>query len=550
MNINQMFFKHNSKWTMVVLLLMIILFVQSCIKKDDFNFDKLAQLPYDPNIAVPLVHSRMTIKDVLDDYDHEHVFTEDNTHFLYLIYERSVFSQKAEDLITISDQNVNTNFNFSIGTPPNGDSITTTQASTFILTTAVDESFDTMYIKAGTLNYNISGNLDHDGKIVITLPTATKNGIPFTQVIPYNYSGTLPVTINTSFNLTGYKVAFNHIGLQTILPMTYSVTVYGDGTPVNPPYSITMSESFTNIKYQKLIGYLGQKTFSITNDTIFVEIFRNNIHGYYDFEDPKLHINTFNAYGLPINVNIGLIEAHSDVNTPFIVPVTGSGIPVPWTINYPSFSQMGQIATTTLLLDKNNSTIKPAINIAPQYIVGAISAQSNPSGIPTTNFVLDTSRFTVNAQLELPLWGKAWDFILQDTIAFDYQSTTPMDVEWAEFKLILDNGFPIDGKCQLYFVDSDYAVLDSLLNPFQQALVSAIPGSPPDYRVVSNTKTTTKIRWDGPRWAHLATCKHILVRAYLNTANSGTTIVKIYSDYGLDTRLGVRVQGHTMVGFH
>jgi len=211
---------------------------------------------------------------------------------------------------------------------------------------------------------------------------------------------------------------------------------------------------------------------------------------------------------------------------------------------------MGQIATTTLLLDKNNSTIKPAINIAPQYIVGAISAQSNPSGIPTTNFVLDTSRFTVNAQLELPLWGKAWDFILQDTIAFDYQSTTPMDVEWAEFKLILDNGFPIDGKCQLYFVDSDYAVLDSLLNPFQQALVSAIPGSPPDYRVVSNTKTTTKIRWDGPRWAHLATCKHILVRAYLNTANSGTTIVKIYSDYGLDTRLGVRVQGHTMVGFH
>jgi len=507
-------------------------------------------MDYNPEIAVPLVHSYMTLHNVLDDYDHHHVFVEDGTHFLYLIYERSVFSQTADQLISIADQNINTNYIFSVTTPiPAGDSASASQTFTHTMTMVyADESFDTAYIKAGTLNYNFSSNLNHNGKITVTIPSATKFGIPFKQEIPYTFSGTLPVVFTTSFNLAGYKVGFSHVGALTQLQINYTITVYGDGTAVTPPFSMSMGESFSNIKYSRLIGYLGQKTVSISDDSIKVELFNNNIHGYYDFEDPKLHINIDNSYGIPINVSVNQIEAHSASNAPYVVAVTGSGIPNPWVINYPSFAQIGQSMLTSLMLDKTNSTIKPAINISPQHIYSNISATCNPAGPPNTNFVLDTSRIKVNAQLELPLYGKAWDFVLQDTASFSY--TEVNDADWVELKLILDNGFPIDGLVQLYFVDTNYVVKDSLLNPFQQMLMSAIPGSPPDYKVVQNTKKTSLIRWEGSRWKNLKDCKHILIRAELNTANSGTTIVKIYSSYGLEVRLGVRAQKHVMVSFH
>jgi len=530
---------------------LLFLLLQSCYKKDDFNFNRLAQMDYNPEVAVPLVHSYMTLHNVLDDYDHHHVFVEDGTHFLYLIYERSIYSPTAEQLISIADQNVNTNYIFSVTTPiPAGDSASASQTFTHTLTMVnPDESFDTVYIKAGTLDYNFSSNnLNHNAKITVTIPSATKFGIPFKQEIPYTYSGTLPVAFTNSFNLTGYKVGFSHAGGLTQLQINYTVTVYGDGTAVTPPFSISMGESFSNIKYSRLIGYLGLKTITLSDDTVKIEIFNNNIQGYYNFEDPKLHINIGNSFGIPVDVLVNLIRARSVYNLPHVVDVTGSGIPNPWVINYPSFAQIGQSMLTSLTLDKNNSTIKDAINISPQNIYSNISATCNPAGPPNTNFVLDTSRIKVNAQLELPLYGKAWDFILQDTAEFTYMDVNEAD--WVELKLILDNGFPIDGLVQLYFTDSNYVVKDSLLNPFQQVMMSAIPGGPPDYKVVQNTKKTTLIRWEGSRWRNLKDCKKILVRAELNTANSGTTIVKLYSSYGLDVRLGVRAQGHMMVGFN
>lgn len=144
---------------------------------------------------------------------------------------------------------------------------------------------------------------------------------------------------------------------------------------------------------------------------------------------------------------------------------------------------------------------------------------------------------------------RVWGFVLQDTTDFKYDDADDM-IEWAEFKLILDNGFPVDGKIQMYFTDATYTILDSLLNPFQQILLSAISGSPPDCRVTANTKKQTLIRWDKQRWQHLKTCKKILIRANLNTSNNGTTIIKMYSDYGLDIRLGIKAQGHTMINFH
>lgn len=536
---------HAKKLITYSLFVFLSLFMlQSCFKKEEFDFDKIAAFDYDPNIAVPLIHSKLTLRDILNDYDTNHLFVEDGSNFLYLIYNSTIFSQRADELISISDQSVNSNFNFSPGAIPTGDSASFTYNSNYTFANSHGERYDSIRVKSGIMNFNISANVNHNSRIYITLPTAKKNGIPFSKTIIYTYTGS-PVNITQAFDLTGYTLSFNS-GNQ--IPVQYKFTSYGDGNTDNSPYNIAMGEAFQSIKYNVIFGYLGQHNFSINQDSVLIEIFKNNVWGSMHFEDPKLHLYANNGYGFPISVSFDLLEAGSPVNPPFVVPVTSSLITGPWVIGYPNFAQLGQMVQTVKTLDKNNSNFDDAVNISPRWITYHINASSNASGNPLTdqNFVVDTSRFAMDVEVELPLHGTAWDFRLQDTLDVSFGDDIDK-AEWIKFKINTDNGFPIDARVQIYFVDSLYNKLDSLLSPFEQIIFAAPIGSPPDYRVTSSNHKYVETTIYKARLTNLKNTYKMLVYSKLATINNGASTVKIYSDYSIDVKLGVQAQGHYQV---
>jgi hypothetical protein len=120
-------------------------------------------------------------------------------------------------------------------------------------------------------------------------------------------------------------------------------------------------------------------------------------------------------------------------------------------------------------------------------------------------------------------------------------------LEWVLFKINSDNGFPIDAVQQIYFADSAYQVIDSLLIPMQQTLSSAPVGSPPDYKVIAPTHKYTETRIEKDRIARLDKVKNLLIYSHLATTNNGADTVKIYSDYNVDIKIGVQAQAHTIV---
>lgn len=537
---------------MVVALMLLIvagISLQSCIKKEDFDFDKLAGFEYSPNGAAPLIHSKLTLRDILNDYDTNHLFVEDATHFLYLIYNSTVFSQRADEIISIDNQSVNTAYNFSTGSIATGDSSIYNYTSAYSFTSSYNERFDSITLKSGYLAYGIFADINHNGRIYVTIPNARKNGQPFRRTIMYNYPGSTPVTINDTFNLNGYTIDFN---TNNSLDINYSFAVYGDANPDASPYSISYSESFISLKFQRIFGYLGQHTFSINKDSVYLDIFKNNIYGSMYFEDPKLNIYVNNGCGMPIRLTFDLLRAQSAVNPPFQVDVTGSGVPTvsnPWDIAYPSFAQLGQTIQSTLQLNNSNTNtgsngIRDAVNIAPHWVTYHANALSNPSGNPLTdqNFVLDTSRFSIDAEVELPLYGRAWDFRLQDTLDFSFGDDVDI-LEWVLFKINTDNGFPVDASMQVYFADSNYTKIDSLLVPIQQVISSAAVGPPPDLKVISPTHKLTTTRIEHDRIIGLKNVKYLFIFAKLDTYDaSNNTIIKMYSDYNLDVKIGMQAQ--------
>jgi len=531
------FFKIINKrmFLLTSVILTVSVFMVSCLK-NDFDFSKFTKPTWEPNFSLPLVHSKLSLSKILGVTGGDSLLNEDANHFLTLIYRDNIFSQYAYDAFKIIDQNYTKNYPFSL--PPGmnvGDSVSGSFTDNIIFNDTNNAVLDTMYLKSGNLNFKMNSTINQNAKIEIVMPSVTKNGIPLGTVINYIYTGA-PLNINFNLPLSGYKIVFHQAGgIFNQLAINYKVTLYNIGSPDLSPYNFNFDLGFQSLKYSKIFGYLNQKSFSFPIDTLSIDIFKNSWFGHFLLEDPKFTVKVKNSYGFPLNINFDLLDAYNP-KTPALINVWG--VPNPFSINTPT--SVGQVTETSFILNKNNSNIKDAINITPHYFAYHFTGQANPSGIYQSNFILDTSSFKVDVEMELPLFGRAWDFVIQDTVDFKFDKVD--ELVYANFKINILNGFPLDAKMQIVITDSLYVPLDSLFVGEQYVIRSGSVGPAPDYRVISPNNVYTEVNLSQTRLTKLSNARKMLIRSKLNTTNTGLDIMKIYSDYLLDVRLAVQAQ--------
>ncbi len=526
----------------VLVAAIIISTLQSCIK-DNFDFNKLAKTEWNPNIAVPLVYSSLTIQDILTKEDKKGIISVGSDNFCTLIYKGNLFSLIASDLIKIPDQSP-APYSASL-TPVQITAFSSTgtitvpysQTITFVSgTTPPTPKVDSMIFKAGNISISLNSSYKYSGQIVITIPSAKKNGVIFSKTMPLTYSGG-PVTSSANYDLTGYSFDMTMGGTTfNQFVVKYVVTLTGSGTPPLPSDKVTITESLTNMKFDKIFGDIGQVALSPDKDTVAISIFKNAIgSGSFTLVDPSVKISISNSYGVPIGASMAQLDGYNPgVGT---YPITGAPNPLP--INSPTFGQIGQSLTTSFTLDKTNSNIVTVVNNTPKNLIYKINSQSNPSGPTNKNFVIDSSKFKVDMELYLPLYGTAKDFVLIDTIPFKLDQTISSDVESALLRTYNSNGFPIDVLIQVYFVDSLYTKLDSLVVPNQLILKSANVNASgvvtsPTEKIYDAVVTNTRLQ-------KIKKSKYMLIKAIANTTYGGTN-VKIYSTYKLDVKMGLQVQ--------
>ncbi len=515
------------------LLVIVSSIFVSCVK-EEFDMDTITATNWNPNGAAPLINSSLSMWDILNDYDSSDLLVVDSNQFVYLVYEDTVYSQSAEELISFGNQNMNYTDNLNIPGGALSGNYNTSFDYDYDFSLSGGMELDSMYLKQGLLNLTLNSDLNYPATIVLSIPGAMQNGQPYRDTL--NYSGSSNSMVA---DLTGTHLEFDNSVVSNRLPVHFDVTVHGDGSANNSPYFFNFSMGFSNLRFRFLYGYLGQFDLDLNNDTVGIRVYNNNITGTVNWQDPRLYINVYNGWGLPIRTTVDYLEAIRTNAPTSSVVITGTGIPNPWDINYPT--AIGQVASSSVELNNGNSNLGAALNITPQRILALVSGSTNPNGNVVKNFVEDVSRMAVEAKLELPFYGTANGFVLQDT--FDLSFGDDLDhVEWILFKLYTNNMFPVDGDVQLYFCDSSYVQLDSLLNPADRVLIAATPGPAPDYIVTSPREKLITQTIQGARLDHLETTKHIIVRARLNTYNSGMDLVKIYSYYKLDVRLSAQVQ--------
>lgn len=498
------------KWTKGLFLLMSLFLIQSCVK-DLQNIDNIEVENWQPEVAVALVNTTVSIQDFLDDFDSQGYLDIDDDNFMTLVYESNVFSVSGEEIIDIP--------NFTI---PMLDTSMVVPYGNII--TSFDVDFFT--VKNGTLDFAFQSPYAEDMEVIIEVRNLTKNGANLSHFIVADYTGTNPVNVSGTIDLKGYVMDF----FNDIIEVRYIAT----NAAGERKYLQNMVLQFHEFEYSMIQGYFDQYEFDLPSDTILINLFETAVSGSLNIEDPKINLKITNSFGIPIGMFAENLMAETmSEGTMEVYTILDDGV----AFNYPGTMEIGQSKITNVGVNKDNSNLSDIISSSPTQLSYQLSAMTNPDNDPSvTGFVLDTSQFSVDVEIELPIWLSASNFAVEEVSEFD--ASFFEDIESAEFKLITENGLPIEAGVQVYFMDENNVILDSLFDISNMTLIPAAEVNAQG-EVTSKGSSENIAEFTAERIAKIQNATQISIKGMISTAEMGTVAVKFYTDYGMNFKLGV-----------
>jgi len=193
-------------------------------------------------------------------------------------------------------------------------------------------------------------------------------------------------------------------------------------------------------------------------------------------------------------------------------------------------------------IDETNSNVVDFFSAEPRNIDLGMRIRCNPNGSAgiSGNF-LDVDGF-VSAQLktEIPLSFRAAQIDFVDTVDVNIQIEEQAEVDSAELRLILHNGFPFEVIIRARFLDADGAQIDSVstapLHLFTMPLTDA------DGLPVEPGLFVHDFFLDWERADRLRSAERVIMEAWCESAEATSgQFVRITEEQGLRMELGLLV---------
>lgn len=507
-------------------IILALLLSAGCIKKSDINFSNIKIDNWTPDWAFPLLNAQLTLKNVVKSNS---VITEDATGLYSLHYDGKLFSAKASDYIFIPNQSYQTGtipLHTPLSLPSFTGSVNDSSSNHFNYTDTSGAQLQHIKIKSGSLRFRLTSTYQQNISVQLTFPNILNNGSPLVLSANIAYPNT---TSDNSIDLSNYTIDLTN-GNTTRNYVAYKINyaITGTGQPINVSDNISANIDISDIKYSFIDGTLGHYSIPIPHDTINVAVFNNTLTAQIYLKNPKLHLTFANSLGLGISAQFdslyGLTNKGIYVNMN-ISPIAVGGA-----------TAVGNTDTSNYTVDSTNSTIQNIFNPAPNQVIYVGHIDINPGGGLPYNFITDNSTISLTADAELPAWFKIIEFSLQDTVKMLLPKDTNV-LQRAEFKMLTTNAFPVYASIQLYFVDSSYNILDSLITPTN----NLIPEAPVNASgiVTGSTTGTSDFIYDHDRYHKMASkVRFGFIRG--NLKSSGTNSVQIHSSDNINIKLGFR----------
>lgn len=499
------------QFSKLLLLLTIGLFTfSSCLPEFDFNTDELDDA-WQPGFAIPILNTTLSLSDALDNFETGGFISVGSDDLITIVYRGQTLSLLGGDMFNLP------NIPIPIIISP--------QTIPVPLPNGVE--FDNITLEDGQLVYGASSLNLEPVTIILTLQDITTNGTAFqVQFTVPASNGVTPATFQDTTSIAETNLSFSNNEFTT----SHSASL-PNGTPaVLTSFGIEL----INLDYSYIDGYFGTRDLNTNPSTSVIDLFTNWEQGNIEFVDPKLRLTLNNSYGVPLRLFIDSLSVvtHFNGTQDFQSTNFTNGI----NLNYPTLSEIGSFSRTEIILDNTNSNIDALVNGVPYEFHYDFLAKVNPDNDPNVdNFITDSSRLTVDVDVELPMHGNIGLFTIKDTFQFDFSEYR--DVDRMKLKLTTDNGFPFEVNTQVYFLDSMNVLLDSLFTGSTLLLGAAsVDGSG---NVTASNVNVSERAFTIEEFARLKDgAKQVVVVGSIETYNGGTTPVKILTSYEVTFQLG------------
>jgi hypothetical protein len=515
-----------------------------CLRVEDYQPDNIARISWNPKYAVPLVFGELSLTNILNSEDSASLKTYPDGQY-YFLYEKRLETREIGELVDIPDQEVNRTYRkFSPVTIPSFESYLLFDTSEVIRLNLVPEKFYTAGFKSGKLHFQVESSINADIEIQIILPSATKDGAPFTATINSDRNNPI-ATIN--LELDNYDFAFNSNdpGYNT-LPIETKVTIrtYESGVIVQPTDDFSFKLSLTDIEPSHLTGYFGRQSTPLPEDFIKVGPLGETFGGAtLNLKDSRISLLLSNEYGVPIEVDLERFDGIKDGNE--FIPL--ETLPAnPFMVKAPVLP--GNIENT--VIDVTNSS--EVFNFRPDQLFYSASATINPTDQEVLNFLSDTSNMVLDLKAEIPLYGSVRGLILSDTVSVSFsESVQDSETEEALIRVFLQNQFPLDAFLQIYFTDEQYNLTDSLLNTSDQHLIKAARVDQNGNSVVGGEGISEKlIKLDNQKFQNLLNAAYLIIRSEMATYKSPEGIypdVRFKKGQNLSVDIGIQTELNILI---
>ncbi|RLD49693.1 MAG: hypothetical protein DRI94_10610 [Bacteroidetes bacterium] len=415
--------------------------------------------------------------------------------------------------------------------------------------------------KSGQIKIDVYNTLEQDFSFDYKMPGATLSGneLQISGNIPPANSG-VPGIYTTTKDISGYDLNMQGISFVEQIYGDLNGNGFIDADTVNTFYyeligridsngnlvSISLNDSvyivmsLQNVVPEYAEGYLGQQSFAVadTSDFEISDIFDNSA---ISINQAKLSLSVRNQVGVEGSVRINNLTAvNSNINSQ--VTLNSTITANPFIISKPTntFDINTNVTptTTNFELNQNNSNITDLINIYPDKIYYDIEVLTNPNNPPSATNILDDFIYygdsvTTYINAEIPLSLIAKNLFLSDTANYNLTEEDIKNVNGGNLNLYIDNDFPIESKVQLYLLDANFNIYDSLLILQQNILPAGIIQNS-IYTQQKRTKITIPVSVS--KLQEIVNSSRILINVEFNTKPENI-YVKIYDFYKMNFKI-------------
>jgi hypothetical protein len=468
---------------------------------------------WNPDFGVPLLTARFNMEDVLSRVEAQQTIQAGADSLLIITYKERVSVTAPPDIPGIPDIPIPVlNFAQNLPNPTSG-----------------YYRVDLINAKEGILAYGITNPYTEPIQMSITFSDIQLDGnyLQWQFTLPAAPSTNEPIYLEGTLDLSGYEIDLRN-GFSTV----YTAILVNSGTSVAlHPFSLELKE----LDYSYIQGYLGQFEIEIPGDSLTFGFLETWEQGSLEFVNPELRLAFHSVYGVPVEVKTNELDFQTFINGEVSLsnPQLENGV----MMNFPTINEVGEPQTTDLVLNSSNSNITSVISGVPYQLDYDLQAIANPNQDTTIiNHMLDNVRLDVDIEVDIPLYGSARGFTFDSEYELDFQEFE--EVERAGFKLVAENGFPIDVGLQVYFIAEDGTKVDSLYMDSTAPLIpsASIDGSG---EVTAPALSESFTYLDNSRFAEIkANARRIQLVATVATPEAGSVPVRIFSHYDLILKLG------------